>query len=49
MRADQPKVVYLPSHNIEKADTRTHSKTQPKLKVRKSKQLVEINANIGDW
>jgi hypothetical protein len=51
MRTDQPKVVYLPSHTIEKIDYRPPKQQQPqsKLKLRKSKQIAESTPFIGDW
>lgn len=39
MRVDQPKVVYLPAHNVEQVAYETEKKEKPKLKIRRSKQL----------
>lgn len=50
MRVDQPKVVYLPSHTCEKVTyLEPTKKKESRLRMRKSKQIVESNPNIGDW
>lgn len=50
MRADQPKVVYLPSHNSEKVHYHRTNNPSSKLKLRRSKQQPpEVNNCIGDW
>ena len=40
MRSDQPKVVYLPSHSVERVSYKKLVKPQSKLKLRKSKQIL---------
>lgn len=49
MRNDQPKVVYLPAHNSEKVTYPTHKRGPSKLKVKRSRQLLETSHSIGDW
>ncbi len=49
MRTDQPKVVYLPAHNSEKITYQTHKRGPSKLKIKRSKQILETSHSMGDW